>query len=144
MSNVMVDALSSGGYPDDDTIERDGDKMLARLLKGGRVKLIGVDATNHIECSTVKPCKTCDSGSFLTPYESNGEHALCLSCMRATKHLQRSIDKVLKTIESRRRFARSVRLAELKMRSKDQRFKRAGARPNAKNAAFIQSLIDKA
>jgi hypothetical protein len=139
----MVERLSIGGLPTDEQIEREGDKMLTRLLKGGRVHLVGIDAPNHAEHGPDKPCDVCGSGKRLETLESQREHGLCLSCMRGTKHFQRCVEKVLRTMEERRRFCLSVKTAELKMRANRQRMSRAGARPNEARMAFIKSLIEK-
>lgn len=147
----MVEPLSIGGLPTEEQIERDGDKMLIRLLRGGRVKLIGVDAPNHSEHGPGKPCDACNSGAKLKKLDEQArlknlgehrEHGLCLSCMRGTKHFQQCVEKVLRTMDERRQFCLMVKTAEIKDRAKRQRFKRAGARPNAKNAAFLKSLLD--
>ena len=103
--------------PSEEAIEQEANRKLAKRLAGARIRLIGTSSTNFRD-HTPKDCPVCERGERQKAFDLTREHAVCLSCGRATKHLQRSIDAVLKDMHQQLRFWRNFRLAQIKFKRK--------------------------
>jgi hypothetical protein len=124
----------------DDVIEEEANRMLWRLLRGGKIRPLGSTATEFHQVDKNIDCPVCGSGKLLDEYQAKREHAFCLCCTRATKHFQACIDKTLRTMEQKKKFARMVRHAELVRRARQQKIKTGKGRPNAESKQMIDSL----
>lgn len=101
----------------DEDIEAEANRKISRFLRGARVYPIGITTTDFKE-HHLSNCPICRTGEKQAEYDARREHAVCLSCGRATKYLQRSIDATLKTMEEQMRYWRNFRLSLIRFRRK--------------------------
>jgi Zn ribbon nucleic-acid-binding protein len=116
--NIMDQVSQNDIYNrSDEDIEAEANRKLSRFLKGARVYPIGITTTDFRE-HHLSDCPICNTGEKQSSYDARREHAICLSCGRATKHLQRSINATLRTMEEQMRFWRNFRLSLIRFRRK--------------------------
>ncbi len=112
----------------DADLEAEADRKLAKRLSGARLHLIGQTVINFFE-HTTDDCPVCDRGQKQAAYDTAREHAVCLSCGKCTKYLQRSITAVLRTLDEQKRFWKNFRRAKNKFKPKGKGRGNHGADP---------------
>ena len=112
----------------DADLEAEADRKLAKRLSGARLHLIGQTVINFFE-HTPDDCPVCQNGQKQAEFDTAREHAVCLSCGKCTKYLQRSITAVLRTLDEQKRFWKNFRRAKNKFKPKGKGRGNFGARP---------------
>jgi hypothetical protein len=128
--------------PSEEAIESEANRKLAKRLAGARIRLIGTSSTNFRDYPA-KECPVCNRGERQKAFDATREHAVCLSCGRATKYLQNSINAVLKDMNQQLKFWRNFRLAQIKFKRKGVGKGNRGADPGRGAKSAHQALIDR-
>jgi Zn ribbon nucleic-acid-binding protein len=128
VNTMMANVSHEDNSKSDDELEIEANRELAKRLAGARLHLIGQTVINYLEYKPAE-CPICECGEKIKAYDKIREHAVCIGCGKATKHLQRSIDHVLKTLEQQKRFWKNYRLTQIRFKVKGKGRGNRGADP---------------